>query len=96
MFTCNIDFWTCFWLWSYWAPDIDFPLPKLSINPDTITMSGMSSGSFMTNNLHVIYSDVIKGVGLVVGGAYGVPNEHSESANIEKMVSHGVSLVNKN
>lgn len=45
-------------------------LPALGANPDTITASGFSSGSYMSTHLHVIFSDIIKGVGLLNGGAY--------------------------
>lgn len=48
-------------------------LPSLSGNPDTITVSGFSAGSFMAMQMHVIYSDTIKGAGLVGGGPFGVP-----------------------
>ena len=38
---------------------------------DTITISGISGGSYAASQLHVIYSDTIKGSGLLVGGQYG-------------------------
>ena len=42
----------------------------MGANPDTITSSGFSSGSYMSAHLHVIMSDTIKGVGLMNGGSY--------------------------
>ena len=46
-------------------------MPPLGGDPDTITLSGMSAGSYMSNTLHLIMSDTIKGVGLYEGGPYG-------------------------
>jgi hypothetical protein len=40
---------------------------------DTITCSGFSSGSMMSTNLHVINSDIFKGVGLAGGSSYWSP-----------------------
>jgi hypothetical protein len=34
----------------------------------------MSSGSMMSNNLHVIFSSTIKGVGLMMGTSYWTPD----------------------
>ncbi|WP_020560450.1 extracellular catalytic domain type 2 short-chain-length polyhydroxyalkanoate depolymerase [Thiofilum flexile] len=42
----------------------------LKIDSQTITVSGLSSGAFMALQLHVVFSKVIKGVGLVAGGPY--------------------------
>ena len=49
-------------------------LPPLGARTDTITSSGMSSGSMMSNNLHVIFSRTIKGVGLMMGTSYWTPD----------------------
>ena len=46
-------------------------LPGLGVNPDLVTIAGMSAGSFMANQMHVAYSDLIKGAGLIIGGPYG-------------------------
>ena len=42
----------------------------MGVNPDTITMAGQSSGSFMTNHMTVIHSERIKGSGMMEGGPY--------------------------
>ena len=74
MFTCNADtIFTCIWYYSWWALDgDDYSLPAFNIDPATITMSGFSSGSYMSANMHVVFSDLIKGVGLIAGGPYGL------------------------
>ena len=50
----------------------DLVLPALGANPDTITFGGQSSGSYMTNQMQVIYSETIKGAGMMAGGPYMV------------------------
>lgn len=46
------------------------PLPKLGVDKNQVTVSGLSSGGFMAVQLHVAYSDTFKGVGVVTGGPY--------------------------
>ena len=46
------------------------PLPALNIDPDKITISGISSGADFVVGLHVAHSSVIKGVGVFAGQAY--------------------------
>ena len=46
----------------------DFSLPSLNADNDSVTMSGFSSGAFATATMHVIYSDRIKGAGIICGG----------------------------
>lgn len=38
---------------------------------ESVTISGVSGGSYVADQLHVIYSDLIKGAGLVIGASYG-------------------------
>jgi hypothetical protein len=45
-------------------------LPPLGGNPDTVTISGYSSGGYMAQMLHVIFSSTVKGVGWVGSGPY--------------------------
>ena len=46
------------------------PLPAMGGDAETFAMLGISGGSYMTTNMHVIHSDIIKGAGLVIGGPY--------------------------
>ena len=57
-------------------------LPSLSGNPNTITVSGFSAGSFMAMQLHVIFSEKIKGAGLVGGGPFGIPQKDYDKNNV--------------
>ena len=55
----------------------DLALPAMGGEPDSITISGFSGGSYTASQLHVIYSDLIKGSGLICGGPYGDDNKFS-------------------
>jgi len=46
------------------------PLPSLNIDKTQITVSGLSSGGFMANQLGYAYSSTFKGVGVFAGGPY--------------------------
>jgi poly(3-hydroxybutyrate) depolymerase/chitodextrinase len=46
------------------------PLPKLNIDKSQTTVSGLSSGGFMANQLGYAYSGTFKGVGVFAGGPY--------------------------
>jgi Esterase PHB depolymerase len=46
------------------------PLPPLNIDTAQITVSGLSSGGFMANQLGYAYSATFKGVGVFAGGPY--------------------------
>lgn len=44
--------------------------PELNIDRDRVTVSGISSGAHMATQLHIAYSDLFSGAGLVSGGPY--------------------------
>ena len=46
------------------------PLPKLKIDTSQTTVSGLSSGGFMANQLGYAYSSTFKGVGVFAAGPY--------------------------
>jgi poly(3-hydroxybutyrate) depolymerase len=47
------------------------PLPKLSIDGQRITVSGISSGGFFATQMQVAFSSLVRGSAIVAGGAYG-------------------------
>ena len=47
-----------------------FHLPPLNVNPDTVTVSGFSSGAYMANQIFVILSETFAGVSSLSGGAF--------------------------
>jgi poly(3-hydroxybutyrate) depolymerase len=46
------------------------PLPKYNVDKTKTTVSGLSSGGFMANQLGVAFSGTFKGVGVFAGGPY--------------------------
>ena len=45
-------------------------LPALEANSLYTSVIGFGGGSYMATNLHVIFSDTIKGAGLLSGGPF--------------------------
>jgi poly(3-hydroxybutyrate) depolymerase len=46
------------------------PLPALEIDASDVTVSGLSSGGYMATQLHLAWSSVFKGVGVIAAGPY--------------------------
>lgn len=46
-------------------------LGRYPVDPGKVSVSGISSGAFMANQLHLAHSSEIMGAGLVAGGLYG-------------------------
>jgi len=46
-------------------------IPDLRLDARTVTVSGMSAGGYVAHQLHVAYSDLFTGVGIIAGGPYG-------------------------
>jgi pimeloyl-ACP methyl ester carboxylesterase len=46
------------------------PLELLAIDPDDVTVSGVSSGGFMALQFAVAHSGIVRGVGVIAGGPY--------------------------
>jgi len=47
------------------------PLGRFPVDPAEVSVSGISSGAFMANQIHIAHSAGIMGVGIVAGGLYG-------------------------
>lgn len=45
-------------------------LPALNIDPTSVTTSGISSGAFFAVQVHIAYSGLVRGAGIVAGGPY--------------------------
>jgi len=45
-------------------------LPKLPIDPATVTVSGISSGGAMATQFHVAHSNLVQGAGILASGPY--------------------------
>lgn len=62
------------------------PLPAYNVDPDGISVSGVSSGGFMAVQMHVAYSGTFrKGVGVVAGGAYYCAQDREGQALLKCM-----------
>jgi poly(3-hydroxybutyrate) depolymerase len=55
---------------SAWAAP---PLGRYPVDPTQVSVSGISSGAFMANQLHIAHSAGIMGAAMVAGGLYGCP-----------------------
>jgi len=57
---------------AFWvSSDTTMFLPAMNVNPDVITMTGFSGGSYYAGNLAVIHSATFAGAGLRAGGHFG-------------------------
>ncbi len=52
------------------SPPLDEVAAGVNIDPDQISVSGISSGGFMAHQFHVAHSEHIMGAGIVAGGPY--------------------------
>src|SRR3954454_20750144 len=62
-------------------------LGSLPIDPAQISVSGISSGAFMANQLHVAHSASLMGAGLVAGGLYGCAVFDATEVGVQPLVS---------
>ncbi len=53
------------------ASDTPEPLPALGLAPQSLTVSGLSSGGFMAAQFEVAFSRSVAGAAIVAGGPYG-------------------------
>ena len=47
------------------------PTPALNIDPQRITVSGISAGGQMAHQLHIAYPELFSGAGIIAGGPFG-------------------------
>lgn len=56
--------------------DAQEPLPEMgSLDPGSVTVSGISSGGFFAHQFHIAYSDLIDGAGVIAGGPYACADQ---------------------
>lgn len=61
----------CVGLFATFALAAPVALPGQHIDPDSVTASGISSGGYMAVQMHVAYSALVKGAGVIAAGPYG-------------------------
>ena len=59
------------------------------IDPAQVSVSGISSGAFMANPLHIAHFAEIMGVALIAGGLYGCAVLHTTADGVEALASSG-------
>ena len=57
------------------------------VDPAQVSVSGISSGAFMANQLHIAHSADIMGAGLIAGGLYGCAVLHPTDDGVEALAS---------
>ena len=62
-------------------------LPALHLNPDTITVSGGSSGGYFCVMMMIIYSKTIKGCGDIAGGPWKIGEDKHKAWTTEALTN---------
>src|SRR5271169_2991168 len=60
------------------------------VDPGQVSVSGISSGAFMANQLHIAHSADIMGAAMVAGGLYGCAVQDVESDGVLALASQAV------
>ncbi len=67
-----------------WAAE---PLRLYPVDPAQVSVSGLSSGAFMANQLHIAHSAGIMGAAMIAGGLYGCAVLHPTDDGVEALAS---------
>jgi poly(3-hydroxybutyrate) depolymerase len=57
------------------------------VDPAQVSVSGLSSGAFMANQLHIAHSAEIMGAAMIAGGLYGCAVLHATADGVEALAS---------
>src|ERR1700684_4589120 len=57
------------------------------VDPAQVSVSGLSSGAFMANQLHIAHSAEIMGAAMIAGGLYGCAVLHATPDGVEALAS---------
>lgn len=63
------------------------PLGRFPADPGQVSVSGISSGAFMANQLHVAHSAGIMGAGIIAGGPFGCAVDRLTGDGVAALVS---------
>src|SRR5947208_8667642 len=66
------------------------PLGRFPTDPAEVSVSGISSGAFMANQLHIAHSAGIIGAGMIAGGLYGCAVDSVSEDGVSALVSLAV------
>src|ERR1700730_15428128 len=66
------------------------PLGRFPVDAAQVSVSGISSGAFMTNQLHIAHSAGIVGAGMIAGGLYGCAVDRISGDGVSALASLAV------
>src|SRR5436190_5664125 len=66
------------------------PLGRFPVDPAEVSVSGISSGAFMANQLHFAHSAGILGAGMIAGGLYGCAVDSVTEDGVSALASMAV------
>jgi hypothetical protein len=69
------------------ASAADPPLQRYPVDPELVSVAGISSGAFMANQIHIAHSIGIKGAALIAGGLYGCAVQNVLSDDVAGSIS---------
>lgn len=72
--------------------DVAQALPSLGADLSTLTISGLSSGAYMTVQMETAYSSQVKGAAVFAGGPFGCARGDTTIATIAEAMTHCVSV----
>lgn len=84
---------SCFYSWTWLEPQ--FNLPPLGAQSDSLTVSGWSGGGSAAGNFQVVFSDYIKGVGLIESGPFGDSFNFGMEPDSNESATASINLANK-
>ncbi len=70
------------------APEPAYTGPSFDLDPERISVSGISAGAYMAGQMHIAMSGTIKGAGLIAGGPYNCA-QNSLSNALENCTKEG-------
>jgi poly(3-hydroxybutyrate) depolymerase len=65
-------------------------LGRYPVDPEKVSISGISSGAFMANQFHIAHSALIMGAGIVAGGLYGCAVHHTDGDKLVALSTQAV------
>src|SRR5215213_6091586 len=66
-------------------------LGRYPVDPEKVSISGISSGAFMANQFHIAHSMLIMGAGIVAGGLYACAVHHIDGDDLVALSTQAVS-----
>ena len=70
-------------------------LGSYPVDPNQVSVAGISSGAFMANQLHIAHSADIMGAAMIAGGLYGCAVEAVEDDGVRALASQAVGACMK-